>query len=189
MKKLAIAILVVLSACATKSDDNKYDPSRYLDDDQRKEVLSGVVTYIFSAPKYTSMKDRFNPEHKHYYDSISQRLFSLDRFYADDHQRRYFLVVRPGSSPDVKRAVGGYFDLTADKQFKDFREAFVTPLLPDSVARGRGRFLFDKMVNNDLDKYVKMKTYAQWPNPISYYDTTLYEWKMDVSLADSVRNQ
>jgi hypothetical protein len=68
--------------------------------------------------------------------------------------------------------------------YKHFREIFVTPLLLDSVARGRGRFLFDKMVNNDLGEYIKMKTYVQWPNPVSYYDTTTYEWKMDVSLAD-----
>lgn len=133
------------------------------------------------------MRDRFKPEYKTFYDSISQRLFTLDRFYVDNKERRYYLVMRPGTSDDKKRAAGGYYDLDASNNFKDFREVFVSPMLPDSIARERGRFLFDQMVKHDLEKYFKMKSYVQWPNPISYYDSTIYEWKMDVSLqADSV---
>jgi len=118
---------------------------------------------------------------------MSQRLFSLDRFYIDNNDRRYYLVIRPGNGNEQKRAAGGYYDLDATNNFKDFREVFVTPMLKDSVARERGRFLFDQMVKHNIEKYFKMKSYVQWPNPISYYDSTSYEWKMDLSLQpDSV---
>jgi hypothetical protein len=113
-----------------------------MDEARQKDVLSGIVTYIFSAPPYVSMKDRFKPEYKNFYDSISQRLFTLDRFYVDNDKRQYYLVMRPGTSDTEKRAAGGYYSLDATNNFKDFREVFVTPMLPDSLARERGRFLF-----------------------------------------------
>ena len=187
MEKLAIVLLITIVSCATPGD--KYDPSKYLSNEERKDALSGVVTYIFSAPPYTAMKDRFKPEHKHYYDSMSQRLFSLDRFYVDNNKRRYYLVIRPGNEPNQKRAAGGYYDLDGDSTFTNFRETFVTPLLSDSVARGRGRFLFDQMVKHKLGPYLKMASYVQWPNPVSYYDSTNFEWKMDVTLQqDTVKS-
>jgi len=179
VKKLVIFILVTLVSCSKSR--NEYDPSKYLDEGQQKDALSGIVTYIFSAPAYTAMEDRFKPEHKNYYDSMSQRLFSLDRFYVSDNKRRYYLVIRPGNQQDQKRAAGGYYDVSADKQINHFRETFVTPQLPDSVARARGRFLFDQMVKGSLEPYLKMATYVQWPNRVSYYDSTTYEWKLDVS--------
>jgi hypothetical protein len=180
VKKLAIVTLIALVSCARSGD--KYDPSKYLTNEQRKEALSGIVTYIFSAPPYTLTKDRFKPEHKYYYDSTSQRLFSLDRFYVDINKRQYYLVVRPGNSSEFKRAAGGYYDLDANNNITNFREAFVTPMVSDSVARGRGRFLFDQMVKHNLGPYLKMTTYVQWPNPISYYDSTVYEWKTNMAM-------
>ena len=29
----------------------------------------------------------------------------------------------------------------------------------------------------EIEKYLKMKTYVEWPNEISYYDTLSFEWK------------
>jgi hypothetical protein len=184
VKRSTLILLVLLASCNAK---DKYSPATYLNETEQKDALSGIVTYIFSAPPYVSMKDRFKPEYKSYYDSMSQRLFSLDRFYVETNKRRYYLVMRPGTTDNHKRAAGGYYDVDATNNFGNFRETFVTPLLPDSVARERGRFLFDQMVKHDLEKYLKMQTYVQWPNPISYYDSTIYEWKMDLNLQpDSV---
>lgn len=130
------------------------------------------------------MKDRFKPEHRVWYRQMSARLFKLDRLFVDDKGHNYYLVLRPGRSPQDTRAAGGYFDVADEKEmnFKNFRETFVTPILPDSMARERGRFLFDQMVKGDLEKYLKMKSYVQWPNPVAYYDSTIYEWKMDLTL-------
>lgn len=177
-------MLFLLVACAPSKD--KYDPSTYCSDIEKADLLSGIVTYIFNAPPYTQMKDRFKPEHKPFYAANSARLFSLDRLYVNDNGRHYYLVVRPGSNATLRRAAGGFFDVSEDKSFKHFSEMFVTPQFSDSVARGRGRFLFDHMVKGDLDRFLKMESYVQWPNPISYYDSTTYEWKMDISRASEV---
>jgi len=181
VNKLKIALLLLLASCSAPTSDN-YDPSKYYNDEERADLLSGIVTYVFSAPPYTAMKDRFKPEHKIFYDTVSTRLFSLDRLYVDDNGRHFYLIVRPGSHTKQKRAAGGFFDLADDKSFKNFRETFVTPQGPDSAAQAKGRFLFDQMVKGDLQRFLKMESYAQWPNPISYYDSVTYEWKMDVSL-------
>lgn len=148
--------------------------------------MSKIVTYLFIAPPYTAMKDRFEPKHKEFYDFHSQK-FTLDKLYVDSHKHHYYLVIRPGSGIDEKRAVGGYFDVADDKQLRNFREAFVTPLLADSVAKERGRFLFDEMVKGKLQSHLTMSSYVQWPNKISYYDSTTYEWKMDVNENDTTK--
>jgi hypothetical protein len=47
-----------------------------------------------------------------------------------------------------------------------------------SDIKGRCSFLFDEMVKGDIEKYLAMESYVQWPNVVSYYDTITYEWKM-----------
>jgi len=184
VKKLSIALLIAVVACSTPG--SKYEPSKYYDDQERAELLSKIVTYLFIAPPYTAMKDRFEPQHKEFYDFHSKK-FSLDELYIDDNKHHYYLVIRPGASVDQVRAVGGYFDVADNKQLKNFRERFVTPLLADSVAKERGRFLFDEMVKGTLESHLAMTSYVQWPNKISYYDSTTYEWKMDVNENDTTR--
>ncbi len=70
------------------------------------------------------------------------------------------------------------FNVAADGTLTHFREAFVTPVLSDAEVRGRCTFLFKKMVEGDLEKYLTMQTYVFWPNEATYYDTVTYEWKL-----------
>jgi hypothetical protein len=49
----------------------------------------------------------------------------------------------------------------------------------------KAAFLFDEMVKGNLQKYIGMKDYIQWPNEISYYDTVHYEWTIK---PDSIQN-
>jgi hypothetical protein len=183
VKKSILILLVLLVSCTPK---DKYDPAKFYDANEQAELLAGIVTYIFSAPPYTLMEDRFKAEHRIWYRQTSARLFKLDRLYVDHSGRHYYLVLRPGVTADDKRAAGGYFDVANENemQFRNFHEAFVTPILPDSTVKERGRFLFDQMVKGDIEKYLKMKTYVQWPNAVSYYDSTTYEWKMDLTETD-----
>jgi hypothetical protein len=76
-----------------------------------------------------------------------------------------------------KRGVGGYFKMDKNYKLKGLREVFVTPILTEAEVKGRCAFLFDEMVNHNIDKFISMETYVQWPNKISYYDTITYEWK------------
>ena len=68
--------------------------------------------------------------------------------------------------------------MSGDFQLTGFCEVFVTPILPEADVKGRCAFLFDEMVKGNIDQFLTMESYVQWPNPVSYYDTITYEWKL-----------
>lgn len=175
MKNLLIILLgISLIACSTK---DRYDVNTYYDAGQKGALLTSIVSYIFIAPPYTRMEDRFKPEHRAFYYSESVK-FSFQKLYLAEDGTHYFFLLRPAPRADEKRGVGGYFKCDKDFQLTGFREAFVTPILKYEEAKERGAFLFDKMVKGDLDKYLPMQTYVEWPNGRTYYDTVAYEWKL-----------
>jgi hypothetical protein len=176
--KQSIIILVSLLVLASCAKD-KYSPSAYYTKPQQDSVLANIITYIFSAPPYTAMKDRFQAQHRKYYTSDGViSLFSMKKFYVNQSKGiNYFLVIRPGASTQQKRGVGGYFK-SDDGKITGFREVFVTPVMSEQEVNDKGAFLFDKMVTGEIDEYLKMKTYVQWPNEASMYDTVIYEWKL-----------
>lgn len=167
---------LVLSACSVREKD-KYDVAGYYDLPRRDSLLVSIVTYIFEAPPYTPMKDRFQDKHRPFYSKASAQ-FSIDKYYIADDSTYYFYIIRPGGKPSEKRGAGGYFKMDKHFKLKDFHEVFVTPVLPEADVKGRCAFLFDEMVNHNIGKFLTMKTYVQWPNKVSYYDTITYEWKL-----------
>jgi len=178
MKKyLSILIAFVFIACST---NDKYSPDNYYTKDQQASILATIVTYIFIAPPYTAMKDRFLPAHRKFYtDPTLLATFHLKQYYVSSVGVNYFLVLRPGPKVGEIRAVGGHFKIHGNLEVYDFREIFVTPILPEKEAETKGAFLFDRMVKGDVNEYLKMKSYVQWPNAASYYDSTKYEWVLD----------
>ncbi|MBI1766923.1 MAG: hypothetical protein HYR67_00950 [Bacteroidetes bacterium] len=174
MKYLIIVIsLLAVAGCSTKQ---KYDIAKYYDLYQQDSVLTSTVTYLFTAPPYTQMKDRFKDEHRAFYSNLTQK-FSFLKYYIAEDGTHYFYIMRPSPRASEKRGVGGYFKMDKNFKLKGFREVFVTPILPEADVKGRCSFLFDEMVNHNIDKFFSMETYVQWPNKISYYDTITYEWK------------
>jgi hypothetical protein len=170
---ILIASLVILASCKSK---DKYDVARYYDLHQQDSLLTSMVTYLFVAPPYTAMKDRFKPEHYEFYSKANQK-FSILRYYKAEDGTHYFYIMRPSSKVNEKRGVGGYFKMDKNFKLKGFREVFVTPILPEAEVKGRCAFLFEEMINHNIEKYLPMEMYIQWPNKISYYDTATYEWK------------
>ena len=169
-----IACFFLLTACSSKE---KYDIAKYYDVQEQDQVLTSIVTYIFDAPPYASLKDRFKPEHRNYYSSQASK-FSISKYFVANDGTHYFYVVRPGPNTNEKRGVGGSFRMRANHELSDFREIFVTPLLPVEEVTGRCSFLFDEMIKGNIEKYREMGTFIQWPNKISCYDTITYQWKM-----------
>ncbi len=168
-----------LIGCSSK---DKYDVSRYYDAPEQDKVLASIIVFVFDAPPLTLMKDRFRPEHINYYSSLTSR-FSIEKYFIADDGTHYFYLVRPAPNPKEKRGVGGHFKMKNDFQLIEFREEFVTPILPTEDVKGRCAFLFDEMVKRNLAKYLTMESYVQWPNPVSYYDTLTYEWKLKPEFA------
>lgn len=174
MKKfIYIGLIFFLADC---SSNDKYDVARYYDAREQDELLTSIVTFVYTAPAYTSMKDRFLPEHRNYYSFLASK-FSIEKYFIADDGTHYFYLIRPGPQ-NGKRGVGGHFKMGRDFQLTDFQEVFVTPVLPEGEVKGRCAFLFDEMVKGSIDPYLVMESYVQWPNPISYYDTVTYEWKL-----------
>jgi hypothetical protein len=175
MKSILFVLLSVFAlGCSTKS---KYDVARYHDLAEQASVLTSIITFIFTAPPYTSMEDRFKAEHRKFYTALTPK-FSIQQYFVADDGRHFFYVIRPSPKVDEKRGVGGYFKMDDHFRLTGFREVFVTPIMPEDKVKTQCAFLFDEMVKGDVEKYLTMETYVQWPNSISYYDTTTYEWKM-----------
>ena len=147
MKKAFLLAAIILMSCSSK---DKYDVSRYYDAKEQDQLLTNIITYLFEAPQYTTMENRFKPEHHNYYSFISSR-FSIEKYFIAGDGTHYFYVIRPAPSPQEKRGVGGHFKLKDNFQLTDFREVFVTPLLPESDVKGRCAFLFDEMVKGNID--------------------------------------
>ena len=161
-------------ACNAKPSNS---PGAYYNLHAQDSLKTRIVTYLLNAPQYTSMKDRFGNEHWDFYSTKASR-FELNKLYVDKKDgKHFFYVVRPAPYPKQNRGVGGYFYVGKNFQLKGFREVFVTPILAEADVKGRCAFLFDEMVKNNIDKFLSMETYVQWPNKVSYYDTTTYEWK------------
>jgi hypothetical protein len=123
------------------------------------------------------MKDRFRSEHYGFYQQASSR-FSIERYFVAPDGTHYFFVLRPGPKLGEKRGVGGHFKY-GRHQIEGFREVFVTQIMSEKEIMGKCAFLFDEMVKGNIRKYLGMELYVQWPNKISYYDTTTYEWKLN----------
>lgn len=177
MKYLYLFLLFLFFVgCGSKG---KYDPGKSFNASEQDSVLASIATYIFDAPPYTSMKDRFKPEHRKYYVEQAPK-FSLDQYYVAKNGLNYYYVLRPGPHTGETRGVGGYFKMDDNFHLQNFKEIFVTPLMQTSDAKTKGEFLFDKMVKAEIEEYLKMKSYVQWPNPASEYDTTIYQWSLQL---------
>jgi hypothetical protein len=169
--------LILLFACNQKPKD---DPTKYYNVYQLDSLKTSIVTYLFDAPPYTQMKDRFDIKHRSYYSGMASQ-FDLNKLVVAEDGKHYFYIIRPAPYPKKNRGVGGFFYVdSAAKgfQLKGFRELFVTPILPEEEVKGRCSFLFQEMIDNKLKDYLPMETYIQWPNKVSYYDSTSHEWKL-----------
>jgi hypothetical protein len=178
--KYVFATVIILMVGACVKVDN-YDVTSYYEKPEQDSVMASILNYIFIAPPYTLMKDRFEPRHRGFYVGATPR-FSFIKYYVDKDGMNYFYVMRPTGNQKEKRGVGGHFKIDSQYHLTDFREVFVTPQLPESEVRGRCAFLFDEMVKGDVEKYLVMPSYAQWPNEVSFYDTVTYEWKFKPGL-------
>lgn len=180
MKNLTLCLLIIFGGCAQKE---KNDVKNYFDPKKQNEILAAIITHIFNAPPYTRMEDRFEAKHKAYYLSTTSK-FEMVRYFIDKDSVHYFYVIRPSSIANEKRAVGGHFKLKSTIKLTDFKEEFVTTVMNVDQLKTKAAFLFDEMVKGDLDKYLGMKHYVQWPNEITYYDTTIYQWKVKPEISE-----
>ncbi len=174
MKYIMLSIIILLTSCTGKKS---YDTTDYYDLKEQDELLTQIATYLMDAPVGAKMTNRFDDKYASHY-SLQASKFSLVKYFITDDGTHYFYIVRPASKIGEHRGVGGHFKMKDKFQLSDFREEFVTPVMSIEDIKGKSAFLFDEMVKGNLEKYLEMESYVQWPNPITYYDTLTYEWKL-----------
>jgi hypothetical protein len=176
MQKIVSVLFVILvfGGCAKK---DPYDISQYYNPKEQDAILTSIINYIFIAPPYTLMKDRFESKHREFYSSSTSK-FKIYKYFISADSTHYFYLSRPASIASERRAVGGHFKMNKKFQLSDFREEFVTPTLTEEAIKTKAVFLFDEMVKGNLSNYIGMKDYVQWPGGIYLYDTGIYEWKL-----------
>lgn len=68
----------------------------------------------------------------------------------------------------------------------DFEEVVNTPHLEEALVKERGVFLFKELTKTgNLDKYLGMKHYIEWPDSTLVYDKKINEWVGKKSIVDS----
>ena len=73
-------LILLIASCSVK---DRYDVARYHRVMEQDSVLTGIITYIYSAPVYTSMQDRFKPEYRNFYSSLTPK-FSISQYFVAD---------------------------------------------------------------------------------------------------------
>jgi len=174
MKYIIPFVIVFVISCSGKKS---YDVINFYDLKEQDELLTQLVTYLADAPLGVKMTDRFNSKYVNHYSFLASK-FSIAKYFIAEDGTHYFYIVRPASKIGEHRGVGGHFKMKDKFHLTDFREEFVTPIMSEEDIKGKSAFLFDEMVKGDLHRYLEMESYVQWPNPISYYDTITYEWKL-----------
>jgi hypothetical protein len=180
MKKSIISLFLFALAVSC-SPKNKYDINAYYTLKDQDAILTSIISYVFSAPLYTKMEDRFRPPHRAYYSSLTSK-FKIVNYYIAKDSTHFFYVIRPSSIASERRAVGGHYKMDKNFNLTNFKEEFVTTVKPEKELIEKCAFLFDEMVKGNIEKYTPLKSYVQWPNDASYYDTVSYEWKLKPGL-------
>jgi hypothetical protein len=172
-------ILVALGVTGVWScKNNPYEVKSYFSDNERDTLLANIITYTSQYAKGATNATRFAPQfRKEYVSRLPQYKFA-NYFIAPD-STHYFFVIRPvGSGGGFQRGIGGKFKMGNNLMPTDYEELWCTPHFKDeNVIYERGGFLFKAMTKNgNIDKFLTMKLYVEWPDSTLVYDKKIHEW-------------
>ena len=159
---------------------NSTDPQaaeHYFSNTERDTLLANVITFMYSKAPAANNQTRFEARFRRHYVAQLPN-FRFDRYFIAPDSTHYYFVVRPaGKVQKYRRGIGGKFRLGANLQPYDFEEMWCTPRLSEEEVKQRGRFLFREMVKNgNVDKYLSMSHYIEWPDLTLRYDKKINEW-------------
>lgn len=176
MKKSALLLLIPLIIFSCQSNSNKI--SKYFNESERDTLLANMITYIYVKPPYATNATRFQAQFRKYYvESLPK--FSLENYFIAPDSTHYFFLIRPvGNTLKYRRGVVGKFKLKKGSLMPtDFEEVVNTPHLEETLVKERGAFLFRELIKTgNLDKYLGMTHYIEWPDSTLVYDKKINEW-------------
>ena len=173
-----ITLVSLLFAMMFSCQSKKYDVSSYLSDSQRDTLLANIITYVYVKPSGATNSIRFNAQFRQFYVK-NLPSFRIEKYCPAADGWHYFLLIRPvGSSANYRRGVLGKFKLKKDSLMPEaFEEIVNTPHLEEKTVVERGTFLFQELVKKgNLNDYLAMKHYIEWPDATLVYDKKINEW-------------
>jgi hypothetical protein len=176
MKKILAPIFIslfIFSACHSK-DEVEY----YFSDSERDTLLTNVITYVSENATYANLDNRFQKKFRAEYVSRLP-LFHFVKLTKMENGDCYFLLSRPVANlKSLRRGVVGKFRLKAGSLMpENFEEVVNTPHFSEELVEERGSFLFAELVKKgNLDEYLPMKHYVEWPDKYLTYDKKKNTW-------------
>ncbi len=172
--KLILPLYFILMACS----QNQNATSHFFSKNQEDSLLVNIVTYVFLKAPYATNQTKFEPQFRAFYEK-SAKNFELKKVAKLTDGSFCFFLIRPvGGSDKYRRGVLGKFSLEANStKIKTFEEIINTPHLEPKLVEERGNFLFQELAaNGNLQKYLPMKDYIEWPDSTLVYSKTTNEW-------------
>ncbi|MEZ4903341.1 MAG: hypothetical protein R2822_17055 [Spirosomataceae bacterium] len=162
-----------LGACQNKP----YQVANYFSEAEKDTLLANIITYTSQYARGASNTTRFEPLfRKEYVSRLPQ--YRFENYYVTSDSTHYFFINRPVGNGAFRRGVGGKFKMGPNLMPIQYEELWCTPhFKTDSLVKERGRFLFKAMIKEgNIDKYLGMKLFVEWPDSTLVYDKKLHEW-------------
>jgi hypothetical protein len=171
-KVLTCLCILVLSHCNTPD----HPVSDYISRDQSQIILKQAVRYMYYAEGIPEGA-RFDSTYDAKYNRVLRDFYFARYYFADPNDEHIFLMVRKYAGEKF-RATGGKLKVDSSYKVLHFEEIFVTPLSDETDVLNKGEFLFRQIVEKgSVDhKYFAMKSYVEWPDEHTEYDTLRHQW-------------
>lgn len=154
-----------------------YQAKTYFSQAEQDTLLVNIITYTSQYARGATNVTRFDAKFRQEYVGRLPQYKLVNYFVASD-STHYFFITRPVGSGMFRRGVGGKFKLGAKLMPTEYEELWCTPhFKEETVVVERGGFLFKAMTKEgNIDKYLTMKMYVEWPDSTLKYDKNIHEW-------------
>jgi hypothetical protein len=179
IKLYLIFALFGLIACHSKEE-----AAYYFNEAEQDSLLVNLITCVSEIAPMATDSTKMLAQFRAYYQKKAPD-FHLIHLQKDSKNRFCYLVSRPvAGRKDLRRGVVGTFTLIPGSlNFQDFEEVVNTPHFDEETVKVRGGFLFRQLVlKGNLDAYLGMKHYVEWPDAYLTYDKKKRSWVSTIGL-------
>ena len=172
--------LLILSIFFISCQSEPTNINNYYTVSERDSLLTNINTYIYIKVPGATDSTKWAPQFRTYYKN-SLPSFHFEKYTIENGWHYYFLI-RPVGGSDKRRGVIGKFKLKEKSLIPyEFEEAVCTPHLEEELVKERGGFLFKEYIKNgNLDKYLPMKQYIEWPDSTLIYNKKTNNWEVPI---------
>ena len=165
---------------------DKYKISKYYTDSERDTLLTNMITYVYAKAPDATDSTKWKSQFRSFYKK-SLPSFYIENYFIAENGWHYYFMIRPVGGSPKRRGVIGKFKLEKGSLKPiEFEETVNTPHLDEEIVRERGSFLFKELVRSgNLDKYLAMRHYIQWPDSTLIYDKKTNNWVTPIAITSA----